>query len=136
MAAAKEDKHWIEHAIKHHGAFTSAAKKAGKSTEAFAVQHEHSPGVMGHRARLAKTLMHLQDHPVNDGDAIFAFKLSAVVTKAVVANCVVFVPAAAVGAAGTPVRVGEAIFAFNAKAVVFAVFAVVIPEVTKAVVAN
>ena len=32
----------------------------------------------------------------------------ALVTKAVVANCVVLVPAAAVGAAGVPVKVGEA----------------------------
>ena len=39
----------------------------------------------------------------------------ALVTKPVVATCVVFVPAAAVGAAGVPVNVGEAIGAFNAK---------------------
>jgi hypothetical protein len=56
------DKHWIETAIEHHGAFSGAAKKAGKSTEEFAKEHEHSSGVMGHRARLATTLMHLQKH--------------------------------------------------------------------------
>ena len=39
-----------------------------------------------------------------------------VVTKAVVASCVVLVPADAVGAAGVPVKVGPAIFAFKAKA--------------------
>jgi hypothetical protein len=56
------DKHWIETAIEHHGAFKSAAEKAGKSTAEFAKEHEKSPGVMGHRARLAQTLMHLQTH--------------------------------------------------------------------------
>jgi hypothetical protein len=34
---------------------------------------------------------------------------TAAVTNAVVAICVVFVPAVAVGAAGTPVKVGEAV---------------------------
>ena len=33
--------------------------------------------------------------------------LAAVVTNAVVANCVVFVPTAAVGAVGAPVKAGE-----------------------------
>jgi len=63
--------------------------------------------------------------PVKVGLARFAFKLSAVVTKAVVASCVVFVAAAAVGAAGVPVKVGLARFAFKLSAVV-----------TKAVVAS
>ena len=40
------------------------------------------------------------------GEIRFAFKLSAVVTNAVVANCVLAVPAAAVGAVGTPVKAG------------------------------
>ena len=39
---------------------------------------------------------------------------TAAVTNAVVAICVVFVPAAAVGALGVPVNVGDAIFAFLA----------------------
>jgi hypothetical protein len=42
---------------------------------------------------------------------------AAAFTKAVVAICVVSVPAAAVGAAGVPVKVGEAIFAFELTAV-------------------
>ena len=46
--------------------------------------------------------------PVKVGEARLAFKLSAVVANAVVASCVVLVPAAAVGAAGVPVNVGEA----------------------------
>jgi len=41
----------------------------------------------------------------------------AAATNAVVANCVVFVPGAAVGAAGVPVNVGDANGAFNASAV-------------------
>ena len=36
-------------------------------------------------------------------------------TKAVVAICVVLVPAGAVGAVGVPVRAGELIFAFRSK---------------------
>lgn len=46
---------------------------------------------------------------------------TAVLTKAVVAICVVEAPAVAVGAAGVPVKVGEARFAFNAKALVTSV---------------
>ena len=63
--------------------------------------------------------------PVNVGLADGAFRLSAVVTKAVVANCVVMVPAIAVGAVGIPVKVGLAKGAFRLSAVV-----------TKAVVAS
>lgn len=44
--------------------------------------------------------------------------LSAVVTNAVVASCVVDVPADAVGAAGTPVSAGDASGAFNARLLV------------------
>ena len=40
--------------------------------------------------------------------------LTAEITKAVVASCVVFVPAVAVGAAGIPVNVGDASGAFKA----------------------
>jgi hypothetical protein len=46
--------------------------------------------------------------PVKVGLARLALVLIAVVTKAVVAICVVFVPEVAVGAAGTPVKVGPA----------------------------
>lgn len=51
--------HWIGSAIKHHGIFRAAAQRAGKSTEAFAHQHEHSKGTIGKRARLALALMHM-----------------------------------------------------------------------------
>jgi len=53
---------WISGAIKHHGVFRAAAKRAGMSTESFARKHEHAAGVLGHRARLALTLMHLHEH--------------------------------------------------------------------------
>lgn len=48
---------------------------------------------------------------VNTGAFIGAFSSPKAVTKAVVASCVVFVPAAAVGAFGRPVNVGDAMFA-------------------------
>jgi hypothetical protein len=46
--------------------------------------------------------------PVKVGLAIGALVATALSTKAVVAICVVLVPAVAVGAAGTPVKVGDA----------------------------
>ena len=61
-------KHWIETAIKHHGAFSGAAEKAGKSTAEYAKEHQDDSGVMGHRARLAQTLMHLQNHDNGSAD--------------------------------------------------------------------
>ena len=56
------ENHWIAAAIKHHGVFRAAAKRAGMSTESFARKHEHASGVLGHRARLALTMMHLNGH--------------------------------------------------------------------------
>ncbi len=53
---------WIQTAIHHHGVFRKAAKAAGKTTEEYAREHEHASGVLGHRARLALTLMHLHKH--------------------------------------------------------------------------
>ena len=49
-------KNWIKGAIKHPGAFSAKAKKAGKSTHAFAEQHKNSSGTIGKQARLALTL--------------------------------------------------------------------------------
>jgi len=46
----------------HKGAFRTAAKRAGKSTAAFADQHAGDKGTLGKRARLAKTLMKLGKH--------------------------------------------------------------------------
>lgn len=39
------------------GVFSSAAKRAGKSTRAFAEEHKHDKGKLGNRARLALTFM-------------------------------------------------------------------------------
>ncbi len=47
---------WISGAIKHKGALRTAAHRAGESTKEFARAHQHSPGVLGKRARLAITL--------------------------------------------------------------------------------
>ena len=54
--------HWIGAAIRHHGVFRGAAKRAGMSTEAYAHKHEKSPGILGQRARLALTLMGMHEH--------------------------------------------------------------------------
>ena len=49
-------KGWIAGAVKHKGALTAQAKKAGQSPMAFARAHKGSPGKTGQRARLALTL--------------------------------------------------------------------------------
>ena len=65
---------WISGAIHHHGVFRAAAKKAGMSTESYARLHEHASGVLGHRARLALTLMHLNNHDETEAPAAKAEK--------------------------------------------------------------
>ena len=50
-------KKWIAGAIRHPGAFSAKAKKAGMSTAAFAAKHSGDSGTLGKQARLAKTLM-------------------------------------------------------------------------------
>lgn len=52
MMAAK---HWIAGAVKHPGAFSAAAKRAGMSTQAYAQKEKGAPGTLGRRARLALT---------------------------------------------------------------------------------
>lgn len=47
---------WISGAIKHRGALTAQAKKAGMSPMAFARKEQGAGGVTGRRARLALTL--------------------------------------------------------------------------------
>lgn len=49
-------KRWISGAIKHKGALTAEAHKAGMSPMAFAEKHKHDSGVTGRRSRLALTL--------------------------------------------------------------------------------
>jgi hypothetical protein len=47
---------WIAGAIKKPGAFTAAAKKAGKSVQELAEEKKGAGGKIGRRARLALTL--------------------------------------------------------------------------------
>jgi hypothetical protein len=56
-----EEKNWIANAIKHPGAETAAAKKAGMSVQAYAQKHQHDSGKAGKRARLALTLKHMKE---------------------------------------------------------------------------
>lgn len=54
-------KHFIQKAIKpsHRGLFREKAERAGESTAEYAQQEEHAPGTLGHEARLAEILMHM-----------------------------------------------------------------------------
>jgi hypothetical protein len=56
MASGGAPKKWISGAIKHPGALTRSAEKAGKSPMEFAREHQHDSGTTGRRARLALTL--------------------------------------------------------------------------------
>ena len=47
---------WIKGAIKHPGALTRKAKKAGETPHQFAEAHKHDKGQTGKQARLAITL--------------------------------------------------------------------------------
>lgn len=59
-------KKWIGKATANsHGQFREKAEKAGKSTAAFAKEHEHDGGKTGEQARLAENLMGTHD---DDGD--------------------------------------------------------------------
>lgn len=46
---------WIKGAVKHPGAFTASANKAGKSVHQYAEEKKSAPGTTGRRARLALT---------------------------------------------------------------------------------
>ena len=58
--AKRKAKKWIQAAIKKPGAFSSASKRAGKSTAEFAAEKASAPGTLGRRARLAQTLAKLR----------------------------------------------------------------------------
>lgn len=53
----EKKKKWIKQAIEHPGAFKEKAEHAGKSTAAYAHEHEGDSGKTGKQARLAETLM-------------------------------------------------------------------------------
>ena len=55
-------KNWIAGAIKHPGALTKKATKAGMSPMAFAHSHAGDSGTTGRQARLAETLQGLRSH--------------------------------------------------------------------------
>ena len=57
-----DEKNWIAGAIKHPGAETAAAKKAGMSVQAYAKKHQHDSGKAGKRARLAMTLKKMKEN--------------------------------------------------------------------------
>lgn len=54
------EKHWIQGAIKHPGAFTKKAEAAGKSVSEYAAEKKHAGGTLGKQARLAQTLAGLR----------------------------------------------------------------------------
>ncbi len=53
---------WIKNVTDHmdKGSFRGKAEKAGKSTGAYAREHENDSGKLGKQARLAETLMKIQ----------------------------------------------------------------------------
>lgn len=53
MADSTDGLKWIQGAVKHPGAMTSAAKREGVSNSAYEQQHAHSAGKAGQRARFA-----------------------------------------------------------------------------------
>jgi hypothetical protein len=59
-----DEKNWIKGAIKHPGALTAAAKKAGESNSEYEQQHKHDSGVSGKRSRLALTLKKMHHEAV------------------------------------------------------------------------
>jgi hypothetical protein len=56
LESIQEAQQWIASAIKHPGAETKAAKRAGMTTHEYAEKHKHDKGTAGKRARLALTL--------------------------------------------------------------------------------
>ncbi len=55
-------KNWIAGAVKHPGALTKKATKAGMSPMGFAAEHKGDSGTTGRQARLAITLGKLRSH--------------------------------------------------------------------------
>ena len=55
-----DPRNFIKGAVKHPGAFSKAARRAGVSTAAFAEANKHASGKLGDRARLALVLMGLR----------------------------------------------------------------------------
>lgn len=59
MKARTRSRDWIADAIQKPGSFSGAARRHGKTTEAFAQKDKSASGKKGRRARLAAELMEL-----------------------------------------------------------------------------
>lgn len=65
-----EGKNWIAGAIKHPGALTRAAKRAGETNAEYEQEHKHDSGKAGRRARLALTLKKLNKEEFEQIDEV------------------------------------------------------------------
>jgi hypothetical protein len=54
------EKHWIQGAVKHPGALTASAKRAGESNSEYEQKHKHDSGKAGQRARFALAMKGLK----------------------------------------------------------------------------
>jgi len=64
-----QEANWIKGAIKHPGAMTAAAKRAGETNAEYEQQHKHDSGKAGRRARLALTLKKMHEEQINEYEA-------------------------------------------------------------------
>lgn len=65
-------KRWIAKATSgSHGQLRKKAEAAGKSTRAFASEHEHDSGKTGEQARLAETLMGMHHGKKKRSDVMY-----------------------------------------------------------------
>ena len=60
-------KKWIKGAVKHPGAFTDEAQKAGKSVHEYAEEKKGAGGTVGRRARLALTFEAMNHQKARQG---------------------------------------------------------------------
>lgn len=65
-----DESKWIQGAIKHPGAETSAAKRAGMSTHEYMEKHKHDSGKAGKRARLGLTLSKINKEETEQVDEV------------------------------------------------------------------
>jgi hypothetical protein len=61
-----QEANWIAGAIKHPGAMTAAAKRAGETNAEYEQEHKHDSGKAGRRARLALTLKKMHEEQINE----------------------------------------------------------------------
>ena len=63
-----QEANWIKGAIKHPGAMTAAAKRAGETNSEYEQQHKHDSGKAGRRARLALTLKKMHEEKLDEAN--------------------------------------------------------------------